>query len=402
MRLVEVGRSGANYPSIANRIITPGDVGKANITADLVGKRPTGLFTGQWADRPMTELTKEAAAMGFHTVNPCTWGDHYNVDIGATSTAYHDDHMQKWTDAGLLLPTAIETHLVSQLLTENPKMLEVDSERWQQILPKEIWGDGTNPAQIKVRAKEHTKNAIRAAANAKLPVVVGFMGSPIWHLIYKFPPTDIGQPDGSTLDLIERGFDKAVEDMADILKVCAEKGVYYAVEVHPTELCFDNETTMRFIEKLEEKYPSLAPWFGINFDPSHFLKQGIDPVAALKAFPPQIVKHIHVKGSVNHLASYNGVVRTIDGNLRSNLNGHLDFGHTRRASDFAETGEDHIRWTGPNSFFQALDELQFPGVNEIEHEAATRDRVDSVTRAARFVTNSQRKLGFGFEKQFKG
>lgn len=397
MRAYEIGRSGPNYPSIVNRIITPGDVGKANVTKELVGIRPTGLFTGQWADIPIADLTKQAAAMGFHTVCPCTWGDHYNANLGASSSTYHDTHMENWTDANLLLPTAIETHLVGQVLTENPKMLEVDPERWEQILPKEIWGDGSNPAQIKARAKEYTKQAIRAAANAKLPVVVGFMGSPIWHLIYKFPPTDVKQ-----LDLIERGFDNAVEDMADILKVCDEKGVYYAVEVHPTELCFDNGTTIRFIKKLERKYPSLAPWFGINFDPSHFLKQGIDPIAALKAFPPQIVKHIHVKGAVNHIASYRGVVRTIDGNLKSNLNGHLDFGHPKRASDFAETGEDHIPWTGPNSFFQALDELQFPGINEIEHEAATRDRVDSATRAAKFVTASQRKLGFGFEAAFKG
>ena len=39
-------------------------------------------------------------------------------------------------------------------------------------------------------------------------------------------------------------------------------------------------------------------------------------------------------------------------------------------------------------------------MNEIEHEAATRNREDSVRRAAKFVTSSQRQLGYGFEASF--
>ena len=42
--------------------------------------RPVTLFTGQWADLPLEELAKKAAAWGYDGVELACWGDHFEVD----------------------------------------------------------------------------------------------------------------------------------------------------------------------------------------------------------------------------------------------------------------------------------------------------------------------------------
>ncbi len=42
--------------------------------------RPVTLFTGQWADLPLTTLAKQAQEMGFDGLELACWGDHFEVD----------------------------------------------------------------------------------------------------------------------------------------------------------------------------------------------------------------------------------------------------------------------------------------------------------------------------------
>ena len=42
--------------------------------------RPVTLFTGQWADLPLTELAAKAGAWGFDGLELACWGDHFDVD----------------------------------------------------------------------------------------------------------------------------------------------------------------------------------------------------------------------------------------------------------------------------------------------------------------------------------
>ena len=67
------------------------------------------------------------------------------------------------------------------------------------ILPPEVWGDG-DPAGVQERAAERMKDTARAAAAFGVTQVNGFTGSPVWHMLYSFPPNDF--------DEIERGYER--------------------------------------------------------------------------------------------------------------------------------------------------------------------------------------------------
>ena len=41
--------------------------------------RPVTLFTGQWADLPLTELAEKASAWGYDGLELACWGDHFDV-----------------------------------------------------------------------------------------------------------------------------------------------------------------------------------------------------------------------------------------------------------------------------------------------------------------------------------
>ena len=59
--------------------------------------------------------------------------------------------------------------------------------RHKSILPDYIWGDG-DPEGVHQRATEEMIKTGKAAKMLGVNTVVGFTGSPIWHLIYSFPP----------------------------------------------------------------------------------------------------------------------------------------------------------------------------------------------------------------------
>ena len=76
---------------------------------------------------------------------------------------------------------SISNHLVGQAVSDN-----ID-ERHKSIIPDYVWGDG-NPVDVNKRAAEEIIKTAEAAKKLGVKVVNGFTGSPIWHLLYSFPP----------------------------------------------------------------------------------------------------------------------------------------------------------------------------------------------------------------------
>lgn len=52
--------------------------------------RPVTLFTGQWADLPLSELAPLAKEMGFDGLELACWGDHFNVQRALADSTYLD------------------------------------------------------------------------------------------------------------------------------------------------------------------------------------------------------------------------------------------------------------------------------------------------------------------------
>ena len=259
--------------------------------------RPVTLFTGQWADLPLEELAAKCATWGFDGLELACWGDHLDVAEALRDSGYCAGRRELLGRHGLGC-WAIGNHLVGQAVCD-----PID-ERHRGVLPPEVWGDG-DPEGVRQRAAERMKDTARAAAQLGVDVVTGFTGSPIWHLLYSFPPNDFAA--------IERGYEEFAERWGPIVDVFEAEGVRFALEVHPTEIAYDFVMTHKALAAIGDR-----PGFGINFDPSHFEHQFLDSAAYVTEFGPKVF-HAHVKDSRRRLDDRSSI-----------LGGHVDFGQPGR------------------------------------------------------------------------
>ena len=316
--------------------------------------RPVTLCTGQWADLPLEELARKASDFGFDGLELACWGDHFDVEQALNEPDYCSMKLELLERYGLQV-FAISNHLVGQAVLD-----KIDA-RHQAILPPAVWGDG-DPEGVNARAAEAMKNAARAAQKLGIGVVNGFTGSSIWPFLYSFPPVPP--------DWIDEGFDLLAERFNPILDVFAECGVKFALEVHPTEIAFDLVTTQRAIEALDGREE-----FGFNFDPSHLIWQGIDPVEFIRAFPERIY-HVHMKDAIVTLNGRSGI-----------LSSHLGFGDPRRGWDFRSLGRGGVNF---EEIIRALNAANYAGPLSVEWEDSGMDREHGAKEACEFV----KKLDF--------
>jgi sugar phosphate isomerase/epimerase len=334
----------------------PGDacLAEANVTTPDArsAMRPVTLFTGQWADLPLDRLAGFAGGAGFDGLELACWGDHFEVDKALADDQYCRERRELLARHGLNC-WALGAHLVGQAVSD-----PID-ERHRGILPPEIWGDG-DPEGVRARAAERMKDTARAAARFGVTQVNGFTGSPIWQLLYSFPPNDF--------EAIQRGYEQVAESWAPIMDVFDQEGVRFGLEVHPTEIAYDFVTTRKTLDALDNRVA-----FGINLDPSHFAHQFLDAAQFALEFADRIY-HVHVKDSK----------RRLDGR-RSILASHLSFGEEARGWDFVSPGHGDVDF---ESFFRALNRIGYNGPLSIEWEDSGMDREYGARDAVAFVRDT--------------
>lgn len=313
--------------------------------------RPVTLFTGQWADLPLERMAKLTAQFGYDGIELACWGDHFEVDKALSQNDYCSKKRALLESHGLEC-RAISAHLVGQAVLDN-----IDA-RHKAILPDYVWGDG-DPAGVNHRAAEELKQTARAAQRFGVEVVNGFTGSSIWHLLYSFPPVPSS--------MIEDGFKLLAERFNPILDVFGECGVKFALEVHPTEIAFDLYSAEKALEALNHREE-----FGFNFDPSHLIWQGVDPVEFIRAFPDRIY-HVHVKDAIQTLNGKSGL-----------LSSHLNFGDPRRGWDFRSPGRGGVNF---EEIIRALNKINYQGPLSIEWEDSGMNREFGAEEACRFTKN---------------
>lgn len=312
--------------------------------------RPVTLFTGQWADLPLETLCKKAKSFGYNGLELACWGDHFEVD--KADEQYCKEKLALLDRYGLKV-YAISTHLVGQAVSDR-----ID-ERHKSILPDYIWGDG-NPEGVNKRAAEEVIKTGEAAARLGVKVVNGFTGSPIWHMLYSFPPTPAS--------LINSGFKKFAAQWKPVLDAYQELGVRYALEVHPTEIAFDTASARKALEALDHH-----PAFGFNYDPSHLGYQGVDYVGFINSFSERIF-HVHMKD-----------VGWSDVPVEAGVfGGHTEFGTPGRYWDFRSLGRGKINF---EEIIRALNRIGYRGPLSVEWEDSGMDREHGATEAAAFVKN---------------
>ncbi|MCA8991183.1 MAG: TIM barrel protein [Planctomycetaceae bacterium] len=315
--------------------------------------RPVTLFTGQWADLPLETLCKKAKEFGYDGLELACWGDHFEVDKALADDTYCARKRDLLERHDLKL-FAISNHLVGQAVCDNIDI------RHKSILPDYVWGDG-DPAGVNARATEEMKATARAAQKLGVGVVNGFTGSSIWHLLYDFPP--------APQSMIEDGFKQFADRWNPILDVFQECGIRFALEVHPTEIAYDIYSTKRALEAINNR-----PEFGFNFDPSHLIWQGVDPVEFIREFADRIY-HVHMKDASTTLNGRTGILAS-----------HLRFGDARRGWDFRSVGRGGVRF---EEVIRALNAANYPYDMplSVEWEDMGMDREVGAAEAAQYVKN---------------
>lgn len=319
-----------------------------------MGSRLVTLCTCQWADMDFEELCALAKKMGYDGLEIATWGNSFDLD-----RAYEDDGYVKFIQDTLakngLVCKALATHIIGQCVGDGP------DPRLNNFAPPAL---ADQPEAIKAWAIASMKKAAKVADKMGVKVITGFTGSPIWKWLYSFPQT--------TEEMIEAGYEEIFQLWKPIMEEFRKYGLKFALEVHPGEIAFDYYSTVRLLEKFKD-YPE----FGLNFDPSHLLWQGVTPHLFLKDFMEAgRVYHVHMKDAAVTLDGRTGL-----------LGSHIDFGDLRRGWNFRSLGHGQVNF---EEIIRVLNAYGYDGPLSVEWEDSGMDRVDGATEAAAFV----RKVDF--------
>jgi sugar phosphate isomerase/epimerase len=305
------------------------------------------LVTCQWTDLKFEDMCKKAKEMGYDGLEIACWGNHLDVKKAATDPSYVS-YIKETLEKNGLQCKAIATHIIGQCVGD------YNDPRLNNFAPAEL---ADKPEEIRAWAIETMKYSAIAANKLGVKIITGFVGSPIWKYLYSFPQT--------TEEMVEDGFNTIVKLWEPILDVMKENGVVFALEVHPGEIAFDYYSTEKLLKKFEHR-----PEFGLNFDPSHLIWQGIKPDLFLKDFIHKVY-HVHMKDAAV----------TLDG--RSGLLGsHIDFGDLRRGWNFRSLGHGDVNF---EEIIRVLNAYGYEGPLSVEWEDSGMERIYGATEAAAFV-----------------
>jgi sugar phosphate isomerase/epimerase len=315
--------------------------------------RPVTLFTGQWADMPLETLCKKAKEFGYDGLELACWGDHF--EVAKADEKYCRAKKDLLASYGLKA-FAISNHLVGQAVTD------IIDQRHKSILPDYVWADGY-PESVRQRAAQEMIKTAEAAVRFGVPIVNGFTGSPIWHLLYSFPAVPPA--------MIEEGYAEFATRWKPILDRYQQLGVKFCLEVHPTEIAFDIASAQKALKAIDNH-----PAFGFNFDPSHLGYQGVDYVKFIYTFAEKI-HHVHMKDvGWSNVPTEAGV-----------FGGHTEFGTKGRYWDFRSLGRGNINF---EEIIRALNRIGYKGPLSVEWEDSGMDREYGAKEAIEFV----RKMDF--------
>lgn len=140
-----------------------------------------------------------------------------------------------------------------------------------------------------------------------------------------------------------------------------------ALELHPGFMVYNSETLKRLRN-------AVGPEIGANFDPSHLIWQGMDPIAVIRELKDCIF-HVHAKDlkvdSINK--SINGVLDT------KHYSDELNRSWIFRTLGY---GNDATYW---KAIFSALRMIGYDGAVSIEHEDSLINRYEGLEKAVNMI-----------------
>jgi sugar phosphate isomerase/epimerase len=309
--------------------------------------RPVTLFSGQWADMPFEKFCEKAHSFGYDGIEIAACGDHLELKKAANDAKYVEERKNILKTYNLKC-LAIAAHTAGQCVGD------IIDARHNAIVPSNLTGKGD---EIRKWAVQEMKYAASAAKNMGVKIVTGFMGSPIWAYWYSFPQT--------TEAMIENAYKHILKYWAPIFDEFDKCGVKFALEVHPTEIAFDYYTAERLLKEFKNRKT-----LGFNFDPSHFIWQGMNPHIFIRDFSSKIF-HVHMKDAAV----------TLDGKS-SVLGSFLPMGDIKRGWNFRSMGHGEIDF---ESIIRELNAINYKGALSVECEDPGMNREYSAKESCGFV-----------------
>ena len=303
-----------------------------------------GIMTVPFNDWKLEKVLNYVSKLGYEAVEIAAWKGSNHIDIEKIIQGGATNFKKTIEKYGLTL-SGLSNHLEGQLVL-GPHGESTDA--WFKGSPQEKINYGV----------ERMKKTAEAASALDVPVVNGFVGAPNWGSWYTYPPENE--------KIFERGFEIFAERWNEILDVFAAQGIKFAHEVHPQEQAYNIETAEQMIKSINGRKE-----FGFNFDPSHFVWQGIDPVIFIKKFGQRIY-HCHAK----------------DGELvKENLatSGSIPTGSWRRLNRgfrFRVVGWGDVEW---KRIITAFIEVGYDYVMSYEHEDPIMSREDGCEKCIQFL-----------------
>ena len=305
--------------------------------------RPITIASGQFGDLPFEELCKLVSGIGYDGIEVACHA-HLDAHRFLTDERYADEFRATLDRYGLKV-WALGGHLAGQCVGDNW------DPRLDNFAPSALSG---KPEEIRAWAAQEMKDIARAAQKLGVDTVTCFLGSPIWYAWYSFPQTPP--------EMVEAGFQKIKELWEPVYDEC---GVRLALEVHPTEIAFDYYSTKKLLDTLDWR-----PTLGLNFDPSHLLWQGVNPVVFLRDFASRVY-HVHMKDVKLALDGRGGL-----------LGSHIEFGDGRRGWNFVSLGHGDVDFDG---IIRELNQMHYEGPLSIEWEDSGMERTFGATEAFEFT-----------------
>lgn len=294
-----------------------------------------GIFTVLFNELKLEKVLEYVSKLGYECVELAAWkgSNHLNIDEVLSGGATKFKRMVG--KYGLTI-SGLSNHLEGQIVL-GPHDSSTDD-----------FFKGTPEEKTKYGV-ERMKKTAEAAAALDVPVVNGFIGAPYWGAWYIFPP--------AYEKIYEKGFEIFAERWNPIFDVFAAYGIKFAHEVHPQEQAYNIETADQAVKAVNGRKE-----FGFNFDPSHFVWQGIDPVIFIKKFGERIY-HAHAKDAelVKEYVAMSGVIPT-GGWMRQG-----------RGFRFRVVGWGDVDW---KRIMTALLEVRYDYVLSYEHEDPVMSRED--------------------------
>ncbi len=305
------------------------------------------LTSGQFADWDLETLATQLEKFGYDGVELACWGKHLSIERAYENESYVQEVKDIFARHHLVI-ASLSTHLIGQCVSD------LSDPRLDNFAPEQYRG---KPESIRAWAIETMKKSAVVSKKLGVKVQASFTGSPLWRYFYSYPQC--------SEEMIEEGFKKVRNDWLPILDVFRENGIRFALEVHPAEIAFDYYSTKRTLEVFRDREE-----FGLNFDPSHLLWQGIRPDIFLDDFVSRIY-NVHMKDVKIQKGERNGI-----------LGSYLPFGDKRRGWNFRTLGHGDVDF---DSIIRVLNDHRYQGALTVEWEDSGMDRIQGLEESIEFV-----------------